>query len=142
MNIAFRVDSSLEIGTGHVMRCLTLADELKRLGNACRFVCREHPRHLGDLIAKGGHGLTFLPAPSDSQRPPSINEPDNYELWLGVPWQQDAKQTLDAIGPLKPDWLVVDHYSLDAAWERMLAKAVGRVMVLDDLANRFHECAL
>lgn len=30
MNIAFRVDSSFTIGTGHVHRCLNLAREFKK----------------------------------------------------------------------------------------------------------------
>jgi UDP-2,4-diacetamido-2,4,6-trideoxy-beta-L-altropyranose hydrolase len=59
-----------------------------------------------------------------------------------VPWQEDARQTLDALKAWKPDWLVVDHYALDAKWERALADAAGKIMVIDDLANRPHECEL
>ncbi len=142
MKVAFRTDASVRIGTGHVMRCLTLADELARQGHQCRFVCREHEGHLGDLIAGKGHGLTLLPSRSDNELALKDHGSDNYALWLGVPWQEDACQTLDALKAWKPDWLVVDHYALNAKWERALADAVGKIMVIDDLANRPHECAL
>ena len=142
MKVAVRTDASVQIGTGHVMRCLTLADELARQGHQCRFVCREHEGHLGDLIASKGYGLTLLPSHSDSELVLKDRGSDNYALWLGVPWQEDARQTLDALKAWKPDWLVVDHYALDAKWERALADAAGQIMVIDDLANRPHECAM
>lgn len=142
MKVAFRTDASIQIGTGHVMRCLTLADELARQGHECRFVCREHEGHLGDLIASKGYGLALLPVPSGNELEPRDSNSDDYALWLGVPWQEDARQTLDALTPWKPDWLVVDQYALDAQWERALAKAVSNIMVIDDLANRPHECAM
>jgi spore coat polysaccharide biosynthesis predicted glycosyltransferase SpsG len=50
MNIVFRTDSSLEIGTGHVMRYLTLAEALRDRGENCRFICREHPGNILGLI--------------------------------------------------------------------------------------------
>lgn len=142
VRVAFRADASVQIGTGHVMRCLTLADELTRQGHECRFVCREHEGHLGELITSKGYGLTLLPSCSDNELDTKDSRSDNYALWLGVPWQEDARQTLDALTPWQPDWLVVDHYALDAEWERALANAVGSIMVIDDLANRCHECAL
>jgi len=142
VRVAFRADASVQIGTGHVMRCLTLADELTRQGHECRFVCREHEGHLGELITSKGYGLTLLPSCSDNELDTKDSRSDNYARWLGVPWQEDARQTLDALTPWQPDWLVVDHYALDAEWERALANAVGSIMVIDDLANRCHECAL
>lgn len=57
MNIAFRPDASLQVGTGHVMCCLTSADALQAAGAQCHFICREHPEN---LIAqtKVGVGVT------------------------------------------------------------------------------------
>ena len=142
MKIVFRADASILIGTGHVMRCLTLADELIHQGHQCWFICREHLGHLGDLIATKGHGLTLLPAPVDAPPQQNRSASDDYASWLGVPWQEDAQQTLDAISTLNPDWLVVDHYALDAQWESDLTDAVDKIMVIDDLANRPHTCNL
>lgn len=142
LKIVFRADASIQIGTGHVMRCLTLANELARQGHECHFVCREHPGNLGDLIAIQGHALTLLHAPTDHSLDKKGAVSNDYALWLGVPWQEDALQTLVVVLPLKPDWLVVDHYSLDERWECALASVVDNIMTIDDLANRPHNCAL
>lgn len=142
MRVVFRVDASIQIGTGHVMRCLTLADELTRQGHECWFICREHPAHLGEVIISKGYSLSLLPATTATPQQQKNSVSDDYACWLGVPLQEDANQTLDAISTLNPDWLVVDHYALDAQWERTLSSAVGKIMVIDDLANRPHECSL
>jgi UDP-2,4-diacetamido-2,4,6-trideoxy-beta-L-altropyranose hydrolase len=142
MKIAFRADASVQIGTGHAMRCLTLADELARQGHQCLFICRDHPGHLGELIAGKGFELHLL-ANSERAASPVAGGTDNlYAQWLGVPWQRDARQTLELLAPLAADWLVVDHYALDVRWEREVAAAVGQIMVIDDLADRDHKCAL
>ena len=124
------------------MRCLTLADELSRQGHECWFICREHLGHLGDLIASKGYRLTLLPAPLGAPQQQHKSASEDYARWLGVTWQEDASQTLDSISPLNPDWLVVDHYALNSQWEYALSNTVGKIMVIDDLANRPHECAL
>lgn len=142
MLVVFRVDASLQIGTGHVMRCLTFADLLARQGHKCWFICREHDGHLGALIASKGHGVTLLSLPGGDALDARDSHRDTHELWLGVPWQEDARQTLEVIAPLMPDWLVVDHYALDANWECTFARAVGNIMVIDDLAKNRHECTL
>lgn len=124
------------------MRCLTLADELTRQQHQCKFICRKHQGHLSDLIASKGYELIMLPAPGAVEVKSSDGWNSTYADWLGVPWQQDAKETLEVLAPIEADWLVVDHYALDARWEQQVATLAGRVMVIDDLADRQHECAL
>src|SRR5690606_18254179 len=142
MKCVFRVDSSIQVGTGHVMRCLTLADELRRHGHECWFICREHQGHLGDLIMSRGHKLTLLSNPVEVLTAGNGSSPDDYAAWLGVGWQDDAKQTLNAIKGQSADWLIVDHYSLDAKWEKAVSSQVRNIMVIDDLANRSHQCSI
>ena len=50
--VAIRVDASTMIGSGHVMRCLSLAAELQAAGAKVHFICREHPGHLCDTIGE------------------------------------------------------------------------------------------
>jgi UDP-2,4-diacetamido-2,4,6-trideoxy-beta-L-altropyranose hydrolase len=147
MKAVFRVDASLQIGSGHVMRCLTLAEALRAHGAQCHFISRAHPGHLLELIRKRGFAVNALPAelsppPANTQvvseRP---NEPA-HAPWLGSDWQTDAEETGAIVESLRPDWLVVDHYALDQQWETALRPWVDRIMVIDDLADRRHDCDL
>lgn len=139
--IVFRADASLEMGSGHVMRCLTLADALREQGAECRFVCRAHPGHLADLIAARGHRCHLLAALPDEGC--TVSESSlAHAGWLGCGWEQDAAQSQAILADWRPDWLVVDHYALDARWERLMRPHVGNIMAIDDLADRAHDCDL
>lgn len=136
MTVVFRVDASRRMGTGHVMRCLTLAEALRARGAQTRFVCREQEGHLITLLRDRGLDVSALPAPT----PGSPLAAETYAMWLGVPELADAAETIAALGGEVPDWLVVDHYGLGAPWEQRLRPHVGRLLVIDDLANRDHDC--
>jgi UDP-2,4-diacetamido-2,4,6-trideoxy-beta-L-altropyranose hydrolase len=145
VNVAFRTDASTQIGTGHVMRCLTLADALHARGAECRFFCREQSGDLLDLIRHRGHEAIGLPGPEakGSTTNVSYNKLDAaHAAWLGVDWRTDAEQTSAALGGKRTDWLVIDHYALDARWESALKAQCGRLLVIDDLADRKHICDL
>jgi len=136
MNVAFRVDASNEIGTGHFMRCLTLAAGLKERGAQIRFVSRHMPEHLRDMLNAKGHEFELLNGiPSEE-----IADDRSYAHWLGVSQAQDRKDTSHALSDQTWDWLVVDHYALDARWETVLRNAVKRILVIDDIADRQHNC--
>lgn len=136
MHIAFRADASLQIGTGHVMRCLTLADALRERGAHCTFVCRPHAGHLLDLIAQRGHQAIALREPQKGYKAPANPA---HATWLGTSWFDDAEQTLQVLAGQVVDWLVVDHYALDQRWEQVLRDINVRIMVIDDLADRPHD---
>ena len=135
-DVIFRTDASLAIGTGHVIRCLTLADRLSIQGVAITFICREHPGNLCELIIQRGFSFIRLPVPS---REPLIEKSPTH-----ISWQEDAEQTIAAINSMivRPDCLIVDHYALDRRWENAVRTTVNRIMVIDDLADRVHECDL
>ena len=141
LQIVFRTDASLTIGTGHVMRCLTLAGALAKTGANVSFICREHEGHFCDLIEERGFAVHRLPAPAENF---TTEATPAHASWLGATWQEDAGQTGAVIKSLgiKPDWLVVDHYALDSRWEHALRPLVGRIFVIDDLADRIHDCDL
>ncbi len=142
MKVVFRADASLQIGSGHVMRCLTLANALKAEGAECHFVCREHPGHLLDLIRSRGFTCHSLNASGFSGQPDLEALQPTYANWLGASQAQDSASCLEILTQIKPDWLVVDHYALDVEWESSLSENYTRLLVIDDLANRPHACDL
>lgn len=135
MKVAFRVDASSMIGTGHVARCLTLASALREAGADVHFVCRSHIGHLFDRIEEANFALTRLPA--------GIEQGAGYASWLGAGEDIDAAESsaaLEADGGY--DWIVVDHYGIGATWEAIVGEKARRLMVIDDLADRAHLCHL
>ena len=151
MKVAFRADACLQMGSGHVMRCLTLADALKARGAQCHFISRAHPGHLLDAIHQRGYKVNSLVAPvlraqaaikTIAIKVPDPQQEPAHAAWLGSTWQTDAQETAAILASLQPDWLVVDHYALDQHWEEVLAPHYRKLMVIDDLADRHHCCDL
>ena len=151
MKIAFRADASLQMGSGHVMRCLTLADALKAQGADCHFISREHPGHLLEVIRQRGYKVNSL-VPHVQRAQEAIKnivteassgqQDPAHAAWLGCTWQTDAQETAAILTDLQRDWLVVDHYALDQRWEEALAPHYRKLLVIDDLADRPHRCDL
>lgn len=141
MRILFRTDADSRIGTGHLMRCLALADDLRREGADCLFLCREAGLGgLAEKISLGGHRLLTLPMAAvldDVGDLPRLAHAD----WLSGGWRNDASACLAVLADQpRADWLVVDHYALDDRWEAAMRAATRRVMAIDDLADRKHDC--
>jgi len=122
MEIVFRVDASNKLGTGHVMRCLTLANFLKEKRAKVAFVCAEKTGNLIDYIKIQGFRV--------------------YEIKENLNYLLDANELVESLRDLKLDILIIDHYEIDIRWEQHVKKALDTpiIMVIDDLANRSHDC--
>lgn len=148
MNVVIRADASLQMGTGHVMRCLTLADALAARGADCQFICRAHEGNLIEFIRGKGYVAHALPIAHEASTGltapgPEASTPDlAHSHWLGARQAQDAEACGPILAAQRPDWLIADHYALDARWERALAPHYRKLMVIDDLADRPHACDL
>lgn len=142
MKAVFRVDASLRIGTGHVMRCLTLARALKALGMECHFICRDHPGNLTPLIQNSSFPVYPLAIRNDTHTVTSKADTPllAYAEWLGATQEQDAGECTPILQSVQPDWLIVDHYSTDIRWETSLKPHYRKLLVIDDLADRRHHC--
>lgn len=114
MRVLFRCDASAEIGGGHVMRCLTLAHELGARGADCTLACTEETPTIVPALKSGEFPVMIL---ADAMDPASITSTE--ERW---------------------DVAVVDHYGLSQDYERALRETSKRILVVDDLANRKHDC--
>lgn len=133
--VAIRVDASTAIGTGHVKRCLSLAESLRALGAEVRFVSRDLGLNTGELIAAAGFPLTMLVTPSGTYVP-AVSDPDHAQ-WAGVAWKVDAGETTEALAAWSPDWVVIDHYGFDHRWHETVRQSLGcRIAVIDDLGDR------
>jgi len=137
MNVVFRVDASLQMGIGHVMRCLVLAQALKENGAKVEFICRNYKGNLINKISSYKflvHKLEFFSA-EDSD---DDNLTDSY--WLGVSEEQDLEDCINVIKERRIDWLIVDHYLLGEKWQKGLKPYYKKLLVIDDLADRRHYC--
>jgi UDP-2,4-diacetamido-2,4,6-trideoxy-beta-L-altropyranose hydrolase len=122
----------MAIGSGHIARCLTLADVLRKDGAEVVFACRQLPGHLLQRLTDHGYLVHGLP-----ERYPQEVSGAGIEAFL--PWQADIDALASALGnEQRFDWLIVDHYGLDARWERAARRFADHLMAIDDLANRPH----
>jgi UDP-2,4-diacetamido-2,4,6-trideoxy-beta-L-altropyranose hydrolase len=140
MRVVFRADSSLEMGTGHVMRCLALAETLSGKGVDSQFICRSHEGNLISFIRSKGFVAHSLPVLQTSRLDNDLTLVHSH--WLGSTQEQDAEACADILSELRPDWLAVDHYALDSQWEYALSPYFCKLMAIDDLADRSHVCDL
>lgn len=133
--IAFRVDSSRSIGTGHVIRCLTLATELRKRGQQVLFVCHSLKGDMTGFLKSKGMAVKKLKG--DAQ--PLLNWEDGR--WGSRHLEADSAETIASLACLgNIDWLIADQYSLDFAWEGRMRTVARKIMVIDDLADRRHDC--
>lgn len=134
MKVVFRVDASVWIGSGHVMRCLVLADVLKNIAYEVSFACLPQQGDLIDYIKKRGHHVTRL-TPELSPLIPTDDA--DYLGWLQRSVEKDALDFVKQV--IQVDIVVTDHYAIEANWQSIVKKAMAcRLVAIDDL-NRVHD---
>ncbi|MCF2944111.1 UDP-2,4-diacetamido-2,4,6-trideoxy-beta-L-altropyranose hydrolase [Paenibacillus tarimensis] len=107
------------------MRCLTLADMLSKQGVEIHFVCNgDLPLQTQQMITSSGYHLLLSPSEQSGE----------------IDCTEDAYHFLRLISPYSITVIIVDHYGLDAKWERLVRPHTERIVVIDDLANRVHDC--
>lgn len=116
--VAFRVDGNAKLGIGHIMRCLTLAEKIYNVGFKILFICASLEYSLQRKIKDKGFRLFIIGSDTDTE----------------------VQQCIDVISNYLIKFLVVDHYQLDQHWERQIKNFVDEMVVIDDLADRPHDC--
>lgn len=119
MQVCFRVDVSAQLGLGHLRRCLSLAQALRRCGAAVSFIVGISDVDGKALVNSEGFAAQLL----------NLGCPSSSEA--------DADASVAALAESNANWVVVDHYDLDATWHDRVRAATGaQIAVIDDLADR------
>lgn len=122
MKIAFRVDGSNKIGSGHLMRCMTLANEFRKNNHDTLFISFKENNNLNYLMKENNFNV--------------------HEIKFDHEWNQyhDYSYLLNKFNKNEFDILFIDHYNIDSIWENKIKYISKKIFVIDDLANREHFC--
>jgi Spore coat polysaccharide biosynthesis protein, predicted glycosyltransferase len=115
MKVVFRVDASVWIGSGHVMRCLVLADELAKNGHDVTFACLPLEGDMRAFIGERGFNVITLTAPDHVVKP--AHDAD-YVAWLPKPIPDDAHDFINHVHDA--DVVVTDHYAIEKQWHEIV----------------------
>ena len=131
MNIFFRVDSSNIIGTGHLIRCLKLANYFEN--HNIFFICKNFIGNINKKVLEFNYNLNeiYLDIASISF---------DHSTWLGESYQSDANKTIDVLKKYKVDILFVDNYGIDYKWETVIKPYANKIVLIDDFVQRIHNC--
>jgi UDP-2,4-diacetamido-2,4,6-trideoxy-beta-L-altropyranose hydrolase len=114
MNLLLRADASPRIGTGHVMRCLALAQAWQDAGGRASFASDDLPPALRDRVVAEGYAVEPAAAPGTSE---------------------DAARTAALAKGLRAEWVVLDGYRFGGDFQQALKEADRRVLVVDDFGH-------
>jgi UDP-2,4-diacetamido-2,4,6-trideoxy-beta-L-altropyranose hydrolase len=117
------VDGSESIGTGHIMRCLALAQELQKSNNKVSFLLALCPPALKKRLADQGYDVSILPA---------AMEPGS---------EVDARFTCQFAQERGAAHIVVDGYHFLTNYQRLLKEAKFKLLYIDDLSHCDYYCA-
>jgi UDP-2,4-diacetamido-2,4,6-trideoxy-beta-L-altropyranose hydrolase len=133
--VLVRADAGARIGAGHVLRAISLVEELVERGAEAIFATCTLPAELRSRVARTGSRHVDLgpltgagTAAGDGAWPASSQHDDLHLIEQGCGT------------PAEFDITIVDHYGLDLTWEARARSFGGRVVVIDDLADRAHDC--
>ena len=137
MDIIIRADASIHIGSGHVMRCLVLAEALQEKAHNVSFVCRSQQGDMINFIQERGFDVFSLGEITPAIQPQSSAD---YLGWLQCSIEEDASDFLLKIK--SADIVITDHYAIGEEWQLIVRKQLDcRIMAIDDL-ERVHDADL
>jgi len=135
-NLFIRVDAGIQIGDGHFLRCLTLVNNLKRKFNEIIFVSNQLPKHFLKIIKKNNFKIYKIQGYTHIQEQNLENKIKQKLI------KKDSIQTNKILKKYKNsrNWIIIDHFGIDHIWGGNIRKNVEKIIVIDDLANRKHDC--
>ena len=137
MRVLIRADTSDGVGTGHLVRCLALAGKLRDRGVSVTLACAPVLPYVSKMVSAAGCELIDL-----TSRSLTTKRRKAEQLLATADQHEDAATARDAVLGASFEWVIVDHYGLDARWEHEMRAGARRILVIDDLTNRPHDCDL
>ena len=131
-NLFIRVDASPEIGIGHMLRCVALAEELRNTFDKIIFLSKKNSGSIIEVILKNGFEVSII----DTQIKKSLK--NNSKLKN----EHEIIKNLLTSYKKNLNFLLIDHYDISSNYESLLRKIFKKIFVIDDLANRKHDCDL
>ncbi len=119
--LVVRADATVALGTGHVMRCLALAQAWQDQGGGCVFVLAEPNPAVAERLRAEGIEVVTLPASPGSA--------------------EDAAQLIELAREKQASWVVVDGYHFCAEYQRALKDAGLKQLFVDDSGHAETYCA-
>lgn len=119
--LVIRADASVAMGTGHVMRCLALAQEWQDSGGEVTFAAAELTPAMARRLQNEGMGIASLHSDRGSA--------------------DDAHELAALAHQSRATWVVVDGYQFDSAYQRIIKDAGFRLLLIDDTGQCGPYCA-
>ena len=110
--LIIRADASITMGTGHVMRCLALAQAWQDSGGMAVFAMAESTESIDRRLRAEGVGTVRLRASANSF--------------------EDAQQTAQLARDYGAMWVIVDGYQFDSAYQFNLKSTALKLLLVDD----------
>ena len=138
MSILFRVDSGFLIGSGHLFRCIALADIFSEAGVSCIFLCRDLPGNMSDMVITAGYKFIEIPSYHSQQRFKTAGLEHDLDYM-----RADAKCCLNEIKAAglisSVGWVITDHPAIGYEWQSEVKKALDcKILTIDGTASSKH----
>ena len=111
-----RVDANVEIGTGHVMRCLALGQAWQDAGGQVDLAAAEITPALQARI--------------------SLERFCQFAVPFGIGSSEDAGYTADLARSRLAQWVVIDGYGFNAGYQERVRRSGAKILVIDDFGER------
>ncbi|MGF2033929.1 MAG: UDP-2,4-diacetamido-2,4,6-trideoxy-beta-L-altropyranose hydrolase [Nostoc sp. CmiVER01] len=115
MKLLIRADASTQIGTGHVMRCLALAQAWQDAGGGVIFVMATEAPDLKTRLKSGGMEVIYLP--------------------IEIGSAEDAEETAKLARQFDANWVVVDGYQFGAKYQEIIKEFELKLLFIDDYGH-------
>ena len=134
MHLYIRADADGKIGTGHIMRCIALAQAWQDQGGEITFLSHCESEALRERILKEGFEFVYL----EKVHPDSFDLERTLSLLTNKTNQPTLTNPTNETNETSPCWLVLDGYHFTPDYQKAIRDAGIRLFVIDDMNHLTH----